>query len=362
MSTLPPGLPPAMGGPVNAVPPPMMSATPIPVVAAASNVVLMRNLPDFLQPQQLKEWLLPCGAARKVILCGNMALVTMMHGDGALKLACAVKNLAENKQEVKKMTASLVPASPDIPLSVPELDESVTKKVSDEMWDLWNTIKDNASKTNMITSGESVATHQQQEETSTIDDSTVLDATRVAAAAGGQYDEDEDALNAPAVLEAVKKFRMHLLKKEAEQKKERERIVAQKIEEMLPVVREQMEQARLAPPPPPPALGGLPPPLPPGMPPPPFAGVPPPIPLTGLPPPPIPGGLMPPPLPPGLPPPPPTGVVPPPPLASVPSPTDGPPPAKRAKVERRNKLCNLARIASCAASCIHCFSDSRITG
>ena len=134
-----------------------------------------------------------------------------MHGDGALKLACAIKNLAETKEEVKEMTASLVPASPDIPLPIPELDESVTEKVSDEMWNLWNTIKNDTSKTNKTTLGESSAT-QQQEEASTTDESKALDATRVAAAAGGQYDEEEDALNAPVVLEAVKKFRMHLLK------------------------------------------------------------------------------------------------------------------------------------------------------
>jgi len=331
----PPGLPPVMGGlPTAVIAPPSITAT-------ASNVVLLRNVPSFLQ-FSLKDWILPCGAARKVIVCNGTCLVTMMHGDGALKLVCAVKYLAENQAKgdssIQTLQAQLVPASPDIPLPVSKLEESITKNVGDELWKLWNTIKDRESKDKEV--NDETLSSAQAGSSAPAQETKALDADRVAAAAGGAYDEDADPLNAPAVLEAVKKFRSHLLKKEAEQKKERQGVVAKRIEQMMPLVKERLEQERMAPPQPsglgPHSVAGIPPPLPP---PPPIPGVP----VTGLPPPPPvplppPGAMgMPPPLPPGLPPPPPppTGTVAPPvqpPTAAAAIVSDEPP-AKRVKLE-----------------------------
>ena len=330
---LPPGLPPTMGIPHTGN---VMLPGNASITAAASNVVLLRNVPPFLQSQRLKDWIVPCGAARKVILWESMALITMMHGDGALKLVCAVKYLSEQHQEATNLQAQLVPASPDIPLPPPELEEGITTSFSDELWKLWNRLKEEKA-----SDDKEEETSSQQQETIAIESETSrLDAARVAAAAGGAYDEDADPLNAPSVLEAVKKFRAGLLKKEKEQKLERQKVVAAKIQEMLPIVKQRMKEARAAPPVfPPPPVTGIP------LPPPPVAGIPPgvpPLPPTGIPPPPhVAAGLQPP-LPhsvaglqPPLPPPPPpplSGAA----LPPQPPPWDGSPPAKRPKLDDKN--------------------------
>lgn len=341
MATQPPLPPPPVMGAIPTAPVP----NPPPLVAAASNVVLLRNVPSFLQSfAQLKDWLVPCGAARKILVVKdtNMALVTMMHGDGALKLVCAVQYLSElykDSPEIAKLQAQLVPASPDIPMPPPELDENITKNVGEDLWKLWGTIKEAVSKegeggTKDTTA--TTATSTATEQTTTTTTTTALDSSKVAAAAGGAYDEDADPLNAPAVLELVKKFRSQLLQNQAQQRAERKRVVAEKIQEMLPLVKERMERMPPGglPPPLPPPPGGLPPPIPP------VGGVlPPPIPPGSLPPPP--GSLPPPPVPltgvppiaPPLPPPPPAGAIPPPPPPTEPTPLSvDEPPTKRAKL------------------------------
>lgn len=247
-----------------------------PTVAAASNVVLLRHVPSFLS---IKEWMAPCGAARKVITADHISLITMMHGDGALKLVCAVEYLT-SKYNIP-IQAQLVPASPDIPLPVPVMDENVTEQVGEQLWQLWIDMKDGKKiESSRCDPPQAVAPTLANEDSR-------LDAARVAAAAGGAYDEDADPLNAPAVLEAVKQFRLQLSKKEQEQKEKRVRIISEKIQQMLPLVEEKMKQERIPAPPmvlPPPM--GIPPPmvLPPpvGLPPPP---PPPPPPLPGAPPP-----------------------------------------------------------------------------
>ncbi len=141
-----------------------------------------------------------------------------------------------------------------------------------------------------------------------------LDRAKVAAAAGGAYDEEADPLNAPEVLEAVAQFRKKLeetqggYKKkraqyvnqrlEVEVKKAKERIIQRRKDAEVEAKKKQEAQAAAA-------AAGASAPLPPGPPPPPTLPPPPPgdIPLP-------PGSLPPPPLPMGVPPLP--GVVPPP--------------------------------------------------
>ena len=116
-----------------------------------------------------------------------------------------------------------------------------------------------------------------------------LDRAKVAAAAGGAYDEDADPLNAPEVLEAVALFRKKLEATQGGYKKKRAEYVNKRLQEEVKKAKEKLIQARkdemnkppMAIPPPPSVLP--PPPLPLGahVPPP---GAPPPLPV-GLPPP-----------------------------------------------------------------------------
>jgi hypothetical protein len=123
-----------------------------------------------------------------------------------------------------------------------------------------------------------------------------LDANKVAAAAGGvgTYDADEDPLNAPQVLEAVKEFRRKLDRTHGSQKTQRMDLVAKKLKELRPRIRAQvitektnrrqtsnntqrLPPGALPPLPAPPQNTSLPqPPLPQGGAPPPSLGLPPP--------------------------------------------------------------------------------------
>lgn len=381
MATLPPpGVPP----PPPTIPPQAHAPPPL-LPVAASNVVLLRNVPKFLQSYtKLRDLILPCGPARKILVnaYNQMALVTMMHGDGALKLTCVIEYLSQQQAEIAQLQAQLVPASPDIPMPVPQLEEGIIKSVAEELWKCWNAIKqekkEESSKEKSETTNETTATTNSQEaettatqEETTTTTTTTLDSARVAAAAGGAYDEDADPLNAPAVLEAVKKFRKELLQRQGQQRQERKRIVAKRMEEMLPIVKQQVkeEASRMTAPPvgglgPPgmPPPGGLPPPPPPM---PPMSGIPPPLPPpTGLPPPPpgVAPGIVPPMPPQGSlpPPPPPAGVVlPPPPPPPPVQETSEPPPAKRAKVEDAADL-NFVILPSSLHAPLRAFIASQI--
>jgi hypothetical protein len=239
--------------PSAGLPPPPPPTAAAAAAAAASNVVLLRHVPSFLS---VKEWIAPCGAARKVITADHISLITMMHGDGALKLVCAVEYLS--KKYNSEIQAQLVPASPDIPLPIPVMEDSVTEHVGEQLWQLWSDQKDGrtneeSSSLPQVIVATTIMTRENED--------SRLDAARVAAAAGGgAYDEDADPLNAPAVLEAVKQFRLSLRKKDQEQKEKRVRVISDKVQQMLPLVKEKMKQERIPPP------MGLPPPT--GIPPP----------------------------------------------------------------------------------------------
>jgi hypothetical protein len=133
------------------------------------------------------------------------------------------------------------------------------------------------------------------------EDGKKLDTAKLAAAAGGAYDEEADPLNAPEVLEAVAQFRKNLEATQGGYKKKRAEYVNTRLEKEVKIAKEKIiqrrkeEEERKNSVPLPPTL---PPPLPPGIP-----GVPP---LPNVPP----AGILPPPLPVALPPPPPPGDVP----------------------------------------------------
>lgn len=128
------------------------------------------------------------------------------------------------------------------------------------------------------------------------EDDKKLDRAKVAAAAGGAYDEEADPLNAPEVLEAVAQFRKKLEATQGGYKKKRAEYVNRRLEDMVKkskeiMIRRKEEESKRE------KMVPLPPALPPPLPP---VALPPPLPV-GLPPP-LPVGALPPPLPVGLPP------------------------------------------------------------
>ncbi|CAJ1944545.1 unnamed protein product [Cylindrotheca closterium] len=290
------GPPPPMGAPPVGLPPPGATGMPLlPMGGGAPRTpftpnVLITNVPAFLHSfKSIREWLYPCGSARTAVFYPKQnedeelpasakfaVLVTMSHPDGAVKLLGSFKRFASRLDErYNQIQAYMVPASPDIPLPPPLLDEETQEVLGKKLWDYFVGLE------NPDMAGS--------------DNIPKLDVDKVAAAAGGgNYDADEDPLNAPQVLEAVKAFRRKLDKTHSHQKKKRMEMVAQKLKDMRPAIKRMMEEEKNRP------ANVLPPPLP--LPLPPGAPGAPPLPV-GVPPlPPPPGGAS------NLPPPPPLGV------------------------------------------------------
>lgn len=280
--------PPPPGGPGGPPPPGELPVPPMPpmqprnVGGAPPRIpftptILLTDAPDFLHSfKAIREWLYPCGSIRSTFFFYNgqkneddelppgakfSVLITMSHPDGAIKFLGSFKQFTSRLDDrYNQIQAYMVPASPDIPLPPPLLDEETQKVLGEKLWQNFVGLESPDSK-------------DTQEETQK------LDVDKLAAAAGGgNYDADEDPLNAPQVLEAVKEFRRKLDKTQSFQKKKRMELVAQKLAEMRPRVKALMEEEKRRPPAavPPPPLPGGPPPLPPGVPPPPAAGLPPP--------------------------------------------------------------------------------------
>ena len=247
MATLPPPPPPPMG---------MPRLPPRPTSLPPSNVVLLTGIPNHLQPC-LANWILPCGPARTILWYpkaqldetaldkgkSSMALVTMMHGDGAWKLVHTIGAL----KGVSDLKAHMVPASPDIPLPPIVLDDLVAKPLQEQMLASFENFKNG-----------NIEKHKEQEPPVAL----LLDTQKVAAAAGGHnYDEDADPLNAPAVLQAVKDFRTSLQKTSTVQHSRRMALVQERLEKAVHALQNPA-------PPPLPTTTGVPP-LTTGLPPPP---------------------------------------------------------------------------------------------
>mmetsp|Transcript_2724 Transcript_2724/g.7468 ORF Transcript_2724/g.7468 Transcript_2724/m.7468 type:complete len:409 (-) Transcript_2724:206-1432(-) len=237
-------------------------------------------------------------------------LVNMLNPDQALKVVASFKTFASQLDErFKDIRCYMVPSSPDIPLPPPLVDDTTKKVLGDKLWNNFVSLetvyaekdsrgaegKAGATATTTTTSppgkgdaaagGDAKAPSGNDDTGADGDDDDdkpkLLDADKAAAAAGGvgAYDADEDPLNAPQVLEAVKEFRRKLDQTHGSQKTQRMELVAKKLRELRPRIRAQVDaekkqqqvqhqqQQRLgAPPPPMPSLpvppppGGLPPP------------------------------------------------------------------------------------------------------
>mmetsp|Transcript_13567 Transcript_13567/g.20027 ORF Transcript_13567/g.20027 Transcript_13567/m.20027 type:complete len:409 (+) Transcript_13567:47-1273(+) len=237
----PVGMPPQPG-----MPPPLSQQVGMPPAARPSslppsNVVLLADVPGFLHPQ-LANWILPCGPARtilwypKQLAVGEkrddtekkaMALVTMMHGDGAWKLVHTISKLKDQEPGFSLM-AHLVPASPDILLPPIVVEEYQSQQIQSAM------IK---SYQECLKSGGKLPDTEDANQKSSTSKETApasLDTQKVAAAAGGNnYDEDADPLNAAAVLQAVKEFREGLAKTSTVQQSRRIKLVQERLEKAI---------------------------------------------------------------------------------------------------------------------------------
>ena len=235
----------------------------------------------------------------------------MSHANGALKLLCAcrqMKKLLEEKDGEDSDEASkkiilgchMIPNDPNMPLPPLKIDEQTTTILGERLFQSYQNASttgptltaSNATAYQTSNAGGSSAQNSENQNNQTEggnqqgDDENKLDVDKLAAAAGGAYDEDVDPLNSPQVLAAVKVFRERLDQTQSTQKKRRGEVVKQKIKDAKERIRPQMEQERRNPPPPPMPTTSVPPPA--------MPGGPPPMP-AGMPPPPLPSGSLPPP-------------------------------------------------------------------
>lgn len=139
--------------------------------------------------------------------------------------------------EMKIFNAHPVPAHPDIPLPPAILDPATTQILGDKLFhsymNYFGTKAVTATTNNSLSvnNNENYDPVHKSSTTATEQTAIVLDGDKTAAAAGGYYDtnEDEDPLNAPAVLEAVQKFRQHLEKLQGTKATRRKALVQTKL-------------------------------------------------------------------------------------------------------------------------------------
>jgi len=265
---------------------------------------LLTNLPECLHSTKaLRDWMQSCGSARSVHMVPRptsdqkpeeeskrTALVTLSHADAALRFMTAFRHF--QKVSNTNIQAYFVPINPEVPLPPAVMDASSVTTLGEKLQATLETLQ--------TTDISQYSESQQTDDNSKQEKVTLEDA-------GGTYDEEqEDPLQQPHVLAAVRAFRQRLEQQQGSKAVRRKELVQSKLQALLPVMRERIQDEKNNPP-----LGVLPP-LPPGN--------------NNLPPPP--GNLLPPP------PPPPPGELPPfpppPPQANQP-PEE--PPAKRVKLD-----------------------------
>ena len=277
------------------MPPPMMAPPMRGGRSPFTNTLLITNMPTFFVGyQQVRDWLYPCGTAKTCLFYPRppkrkkddendveitppketetkkkTVLVNMLNPDQALKVVASFSEFAGQLDErYQDMRCYMVPSSPDIPLPPPLLDETSKSVLGKKLWNNFVSLETAHSEQG---DNDDTASPAKSAPTSTPSDNTAedskLDADKVAAAAGGAYDADEDPLNAPQVLEAVKEFRRKLDKTQGSQKTQRMELVAKKLQSMRPKIRAQVQAEKerrkasaaappvmgLPPPPPPPA-------------------------------------------------------------------------------------------------------------
>ena len=314
-----------------------MTSTLPPPGGPLSKTILLQDLPEFLcDKNRLRTWLGEVTSVRHIHLVkqpssSSSSLVTLTHPDGAVKLVIAIRYVRQQLQQNdnndnKPVAAHWVPSQPHVPLPPPALDPTIGETLGKRMWQAYQ----------RLSAGQALDPQQQQPVEAPAAEAP---STTNHHNADEGFDDAEDPLTSPAVLEGVRQFRLSLEAQQGSKAVRRKELVQANLDRILPRVRADMERGPPVggpPPPPPPVMGGPPPPPLGNLPPPPMPmGLPPPpMPTGGLPPPPLAGNLPPPPMPMGLPPPPLSVGGPPPPLPPgapppPPQPTEEPPAKKQ---------------------------------
>jgi PWI domain len=218
--------------------------------------VLITGIPMILHhpPGALANWILPCGPARTILWypkpkeseeklenktpSNTMALVTMMHGDGAWKLVYTITTLRKGN-----LRAHLVPASPEIllpPIVIEDalLADSLINALGQSLTDLENGVKN--SVTEAILSSKEAFTN-----------STSIPLVEKSNTLADQPDDDDavDPLTTPAVLAAVRAFRKSLEQTSSVQQARRIRLVNERLKQAMSFIRNPQVQSNGALPP-----------------------------------------------------------------------------------------------------------------
>jgi len=308
------------------------NVTPIPTATH----ILLTHIPPFLRhPRNLRDLLFTAGPTKHIsYTCpikrsasdkptkddANLDVAAVIKLNHSSQAMAFMRNWNKARVELKTtMKSFLWYEDGSLPTLYPERSE-VDRRMLESLWDSMNKDRknDEVGRTAKVADENFIAKlvqvyrsieHAQEQldkgvispdvlygqhpETMQAEEGNKLDRAKVAAAAGGTYDEEADPLNAPEVLEAVAQFKKKLEATQGGYRKKRAEHVHSKLEEEKKTFKERLIESRKAAlkrsnqlPPPPMPSGALPPP--PGAVPPPPGALPPPLP-SGLPPPPLPG-------------------------------------------------------------------------
>jgi hypothetical protein len=313
------------------------NVTPIPTATH----VLLTHVPPFLRhPRNLRDLLFTAGPTKHIsYTCpikrsasdkptkddANLDVAAVIKLNHSSQAMAFMRNWNTARVELKTtMKSFLWYEDGSLPTLYPERSE-VDRRMLESLWDTMNKernddevgrtakISDESFIAKLVQGYRSIEHAQEQLDKGVIsadalygqtpnnmqpEEGNKLDRAKVAAAAGGAYDEEADPLNAPEVLEAVAQFKKKLEATQGGYRKKRTEHVNRKLEEEKKIFKERLIEARKAaldrsnqlPPqpllPPPMPSGALPPP-PGAIPPPPGKFLPPPP--SGLPPPPLQG-------------------------------------------------------------------------
>mmetsp|Transcript_22997 Transcript_22997/g.35463 ORF Transcript_22997/g.35463 Transcript_22997/m.35463 type:complete len:489 (-) Transcript_22997:100-1566(-) len=237
--------------------------------AFLANAVLLTDLPpELLIPHNLRDVIYTCGGTRGYTIYekANLAVVRMANRAGAGLLfgsfPAAVKgcHAYTNAKSIKsytnpdtgKLTMSLIPLEK-------VADPVFVSRIQNVMAQIQNNQNTAAASNNTsketttgnptpllasVTTGpDTAATHNTANLAAT--EMKKLNVEKLkAAAGGGQYDEEEDPLNAPEVLEAVARFKKQLEERDAEIKKQRKDVVDRRLVDAVKAARARRKKQR----------------------------------------------------------------------------------------------------------------------
>jgi PWI domain len=262
---------------------------PAPAVVAARPVqILLTHVPAFFTTtRMLRDWLLSIGNVRSVVLLSPTlsnsnesesaikaaaseltvqaryasAVVTLSHADGAAKVLAAVRHVAaqlrsslHNDDDVEWAQSfgaqPVPPHNPDVPLPPPMVDAETVAAAGETLYAALDRYRQHGqSTTNGGTGGSgssTAATNQAGDTSNDMPKANGNTATSTTTSNNNDVDDEVDPLEAPAVLEAVRKFREQLIVMQGSKAVARQQAVAEAMAKALPLVRRAVASERAA--------------------------------------------------------------------------------------------------------------------